>query len=156
MQLRQRLVLVLSSAFGLGYLPKAPGTWGTLLGIPIWWALSPLAAPTFGLAVLVITLVAVGISELAERIYGRHDVQKIVIDEVVGLLVTAIGVPFRWQQVLPAFILFRLFDMTKPPPIRTLDEQVKGGLGVVVDDVAAGLVACGVLHAARWIYGGWW
>ena len=152
----QRLVLVLSSALGLGYLPKAPGTWGTLLAIPIWWALSALDAGSFALAVLGITVFAIGISELAERIYGRHDVQKIVIDEVVGLLVAAIGVPFRWQQVLPAFILFRLFDMTKPPPIRTLDEKVPGGLGVVVDDVAAGLVACAVLHGARWLYGGWW
>ena len=151
-----RIVLALSSALGLGYLPKAPGTWGTLLAIPIWWALRSLSTLHFAVVALAFCFVSVVISELAERIYGKHDVQKIVIDEVAGLLVTAIGVPCRWQQVLAAFLLFRLFDMTKPGPIRTLDQRVSGGLGVVLDDVAAGLLACGLLHATRFAFGGWW
>jgi len=141
---------------GLGYLPKAPGTWGTLLAIPIWWALRSLSTRDFGVAVLAFCFVAVVIAELAERIYRRHDVQKIVIDEVAGLLVTAIGVPFRFQEVAVAFVLFRILDMTKPPPIRSLDRGVKGGLGVVLDDVAAGIVACGLLHLGRALNGGWW
>jgi len=156
MRVYKTTVLALSSALGLGYLPKAPGTWGTLAAIPIWWALRGLATLPFAIVVLAVCFVSVLVAEAAERIYGKHDVQKIVIDEVAGLLVTAIGVPFRWPEVIAAFVLFRLLDMTKPGPIRTLDERVPGGLGVVLDDVGAGLVACALLHLARLIYGGWW
>ena len=96
------------------------------------------------------------LSSLAERIYGAHDVQKIVIDETAGLLVTVIGVPFRWPEVVAAFIAFRVLDMTKPWPIRWLDRNVRGGFGVVLDDLVAGAVACGALHGARLLHGGWW
>ena len=103
-----------------------------------------------------VALVAIGVSHAAERAYGRHDVGHIVIDEVAGMLVTAIGVPFAWPEVLAAFALFRLLDAVKPPPINWFDAHVPGGLGVVLDDVVAGLIACGLLHGAARLLGGWW
>jgi phosphatidylglycerophosphatase A len=153
---RRLLVFGLSSAAGLGYLPKAPGTWGTLAALPIWYACRGLSPLAFTVVVLLVTAFSVLVAEAAERLYGRHDVQLIVIDEVAGMLVTAIGVPFAWPEVLAGFVLFRLFDMTKPQPIRWLDEHVPGGFGVVLDDIAAGVVACGLLHGARVLLGGWW
>ncbi len=153
---RDRAVLALTSWFGTGYLPKMPGTWGTLGSIPLWWAMSHLPFWVNLAATVVFAGVAVWLSGLAEKIYGAHDGQKIVIDEAAGLLVTVIGVPFAWPQVLAAFILFRVLDMTKPWPIGWVDREIGGGLGVVLDDLLAGAVACGLLHGARLILGGWW
>ncbi|MEK7705154.1 MAG: phosphatidylglycerophosphatase A [Myxococcota bacterium] len=154
--MKRRFILTVSSALGLGYAPVAPGTFGTLAALPIWWAASGLSLTGFVLVTVVVTVAAVVVSELAERIYGSHDVQRIVIDEVAGMLVTVIGVPFRWPEVLAAFALFRLLDATKPPPIRWFDRHVKGGFGVVLDDVVAGAIACALLHGARLVLGGWW
>lgn len=154
--MQRRFILTLSSFFGLGYLRPAPGTWGTLGAIPLWWLLADLSWPMFSAAVLALTGVSVVICQQAEAIYGHHDVSEIVLDEVVGMLIAAVAVPFRWPQVLAAFILFRLFDIWKPFPIRWIDREVKGGLGVVLDDVLAGLFALAVLHGCRWIVGDWW
>ncbi|MEE8408099.1 MAG: phosphatidylglycerophosphatase A [Myxococcota bacterium] len=154
--MRRTLILGAASWFGTGYLPRMPGTWGTVGAIPLWWAMSTFELHWFVVATVVAIVISIWVSELAERIYGSHDVQHIVIDEVVGLLVAAIGVPFRWPEVLAAFILFRIFDMWKPPPIGWVDRQVGGGFGVVIDDVIAGLFALGLLHGARWALGGWW
>ncbi len=156
MKVERGVVLALATAGGLGYAPRAPGTAGTLAALPLWWACAGLPAWQFALVAGAVTAVAVAVSSRAERIFGGHDVQHIVIDEVAGMLVTVIGVPFAWPQVVAAFVLFRVLDMTKPWPIRWLDDNVGGGLGVVVDDVAAGAVACGLLHAAHLGLGGWW
>jgi len=149
-------VLSLSSALGLGYMPKAAGTWGTLAALPIWWGMA--ALPLWGQVALVaaVALFAIAVSARAEVIYGKHDVGKIVIDEVAGMLVACIAVPFRWPEVLAAFLLFRLFDILKPPPIGWLDRRVGGGTGVVLDDLIAGLFALGLMHLARLLLGGWW
>ena len=146
-----RLVLTLSSALGLGYLPKAPGTWGTLMGIPLWWALSGLSWWAYAVATAGMIGVAIAVAERADQIYGEHDRGEIVIDEVVGLMVTAIGIPLSWPSVVAAFVLFRFFDIVKPPPVRWIDEKLGGGAGVVLDDVAAGLYALAVMHAVSWI-----
>ena len=148
------LILAAATALGLGYMPKAPGTFGTLFAIPLWFLLSHLSFwPSLILVVLAV-LCSIVIADQAERIFGHHDEQRIVIDEVAGLLVTSVGVPFLWPEVLSAFVLFRLLDMTKPPPIGWLDRKVQGGLGVVLDDVAAGLVACLLLHLGRFFLRG--
>ncbi len=150
------LALTLASGFGLGYAPVAPGTFGSLLGLPLWWACAHLSVPAFAGVALAVTLLAVAIASAADRMGGRHDAQYIVIDEVAGMLITGVGVPFLWPQVVAGFVLFRLLDALKPPPIRFLDQRVPGGLGVVLDDVAAGAIACLLLHAARLVLRGWW
>ena len=154
--MKKKIVLTFSSAFGLGYMPKAPGTWGTLMGIPIWWALSDLTWPMYLLATAAVTGFAIWISEHADRIYGEHDRGEIVIDEVVGLMISVVGVPFAWPQVVVAFVLFRIFDIVKPPPVRWIDQKLGGGAGVVLDDTAAGLYALAVMHGLRLLWGGWW
>lgn len=146
---KRRLILAGSSFFGLGYLPWAPGTWGTVGALALWWLLAPLSLPLFVAATVVISLFAIWISGRAERLYGDHDVGHIVIDEVAGLLCTAVGIPFQWPYVLVVFIVFRALDMWKPWPIRWFDRHVEGGLGVVIDDVVAGVIGCGLVHLAR-------
>ncbi len=152
----RRAALFWASACGLGYLPRAPGTFGTLAGLPLWLVLSRL--PTWGWvgATVAIALAAVFVASAAERVYGRHDVQHIVIDEVAGFCFTVLLVPFSWHQALLAFAVFRALDMFKPWPIGWLDEHVRGGFGVVLDDVVAGLLGCGALHGLRLLLGYWW
>lgn len=154
--LGDRLVLTCSSALGLGYLPKAPGTWGTFAALPLWWAMADYTPAVFTVVTAVLVAFAILISSRAEAIYGAHDVQRIVIDEVVGLLCTVIAVPWRGPEIVAAFILFRLLDALKPWPIRYFDDHVGGGFGVVIDDVVAGLIGCAMLHVACLIHGGWW
>lgn len=132
---------------GLGRLPKAPGTFGTLAGIPLAYGLS-LAGPVFYLAAtIVILILAVFACEIHERQTAKHDAQHIVIDEVVGYLIAFAWLPLTWQSLLAAFVVFRFFDILKPYPISVLDARVKGGLGVMIDDVAAGLAANIILQA---------
>ncbi|MDZ4083475.1 MAG: phosphatidylglycerophosphatase A [Bdellovibrionales bacterium] len=132
---------------GLGRLPKAPGTFGTLAGIPLAYGLS-LAGPIFYLAAtIVILILAIFACEIHERQTAKHDAQHIVIDEVVGYLIAFAWLPLTWQSLLAAFVVFRFFDILKPYPISVLDARVKGGLGVMIDDVAAGLAANIILQA---------
>jgi len=147
-----RATLALTSWFGLGYLPKAPGTWGTLGALPLWWALSRTSWPVSLAATAVLIALAIATSARAETLYGSHDVGKIVIDEVAGFLITVIGVPFGARQAVAAFLLFRLFDILKPWPIRWADRRVGGGFGVVLDDLIAGAFACALLHAGLWAW----
>jgi phosphatidylglycerophosphatase A len=150
------VVVSLASAFGLGYVPKAPGTFGTLAALPLWWlsASWPVLAQV-GLA-LAVTVFAIVVAGAAERVYGGHDAQRIVIDEVAGMLCTVIAVPWSFGVAVAAFALFRVLDATKPPPIRWFDQHVGGGFGVVIDDVVAGLIGCALLHGGRLVLGGWW
>lgn len=148
--LRRLIVLGLSSVGGLGYSRYAPGSVGTLGGIGIWWLLSGVSLGHYLLVTGLVIALAIVVAEKAEKLYGEHDSSKIVIDEVAGMLVAAIGVPFRWLDGLAVFILFRIFDILKPPPIRQLDNSVRGGLGIVVDDVVAGAFACVVIHGWYW------
>ena len=134
------LIKFLASGLGLGYLPKAPGTWGTLLGIPLAYYLHFKGPVPYMFTTIVFTGFAVFISELATRIYGVDDCQLIVIDEIAGYLVTMAWLPATWQGLLAGFVIFRILDAWKPGPIGYIDRKVKGGLGVVTDDVAAGIV----------------
>lgn len=141
MQIWRKTVDCLATGFYLGKMPKAPGTFGTFLGIPVAYAMA-LAGGT-GYMVLAIALLffASWIAGLHERYTNAHDPGEIVIDEVVGFVIAMTWLPLTWQSFAFAFALFRLFDIWKPYPIRAIDQRVGGGLGTVLDDVAAGLVA---------------
>ena len=116
--------------------------------MPLWWLLSHLPIWAAGVAIAAFIGFACIVAGAAERIYGGHDVGHIVIDEVAGLLVCGLAVPFKAPWIVAAFVLFRLFDITKPGPVRWLDRNVGGGVGVVMDDVAAGLFGWVILQAA--------
>ena len=139
----EKLILILATFLGLGFLPKAPGTFGTLGGVLI-YSLCSLLAPNWLL--YVVTLLFIGLSVLiahkAGKIFNETDDGRIVIDEVAGYLVAALFVPqFSPLMALLLFAAFRLFDITKPWPASFFDKKVKNGFGVTMDDVAAGIYA---------------
>ena len=136
-------------AFGLGsgLAPWAPGTVGTLAAIPLYLLLQPLPLGWY-LALLVAAFgVGVWACQRTALDLGAHDPGAIVWDEVVGLLVTLTAAPTGWVWIVIGFALFRLFDIWKPWPIRVLDAQVPGGLGIMLDDLVAGIMAWGALQA---------
>jgi len=137
----RRLVIIIATWWGTGYSPVAPGTAGTVAAIPLVLLLSLLPLYGYLPCVLAIGLVACWAAGRAETIFGEQDNRRIVIDEVVGLLVTMAAVPLTWPYLLAGFVLFRIFDILKPPPIRLIERTVKGGWGVVLDDVLAGIYA---------------
>lgn len=152
-----RLALAFASAGYAGYFPIAPGTVGSAFGVGLWWALrSAGATVTVELVVIVALLVSGALAATAvERTTGITDPGLVVIDEVMGMLVTVVAAPLTWQVALGGFLLFRLFDIVKPPPARQL-ERAHGGWGIMLDDFAAGVYACAVLQAAVWLAPGWW
>ena len=134
-------IVIAATWFGTGFSPVASGTVGTVGAIPLYLLMSRLPLPLYLAVTAVFTLVSCWISGAAERVFREQDSGKIVIDEVAGFLVTMTGVTPTWQTVLAGFLLFRFFDIVKPPPARYIDKRMKNGYGVVLDDVAAGIYA---------------
>lgn len=119
----------------------APGTFGTLVAVPLCYVLSTLSPFEGLLSILLFAGIAVPIAGEAEKLFNRKDSGRIVIDEMVGLLVTMFLIPWSTKGMVTGFVLFRLMDIVKPFPIRKLESSMKGGWGVVLDDVAAGIYA---------------
>lgn len=142
-----------SLGFGLGAAPWAPGTFGTLLGIPCWWLMKDLPLAAYVGAVLLLFAVGAWVCQQTAHALGTHDHPAIVFDEVVGFLIAMIAAPAGWAWMLAAFVLFRLFDIWKPWPIRLLDRRVHGGFGIMLDDAVAGLYALVVLQVAAGLSG---
>ncbi len=122
-----------------------PGTFGTLAAIPLYLLLQPLALGPYLLLTLLFFVLGVWACRLTSEAMGVHDHPSLVWDEVVGYLITMAWAPAGWSWVLLGFVLFRLFDIWKPWPIRWLDRRVEGGLGIMIDDVLAGIYAAIVL-----------
>lgn len=142
-QVWQNPTYFVAFGFGSGAVPIAPGTFGTLMAIPFYLVLQQLLSPVFYIIFTVLFIIA--ISWLCERISQEthtHDHPGMCIDEFAGFFVTMIYAPPGWSWILLGFLLFRLFDVWKPWPIRLLDEKVHGGFGMVIDDVTAGVYAC--------------
>src|SRR5688500_8236818 len=132
---------VIATALGAGYSPIAPGTCGTAVAVPLAFALSDLPTWQFTLLTVLITAIAIWAADRADRAWGTHDSGRIVIDEVAGYLVTMTFVDrSHWIPLAVGFVVFRVFDIVKPPPVRWLDQNLPGGFGVVLDDIAAGLL----------------
>lgn len=127
--------------FGSGLIPFAPGTWGSLAAIPLFLLMAPFPLPVYLLIVVVFFLLGVHAANRVSQELGIHDYSGIVCDEIVGLLLTLIAVPPVWYWILSGFLLFRLFDIWKPFPISWFDEKIKGGMGIMIDDVLAALPA---------------
>lgn len=139
---------VIATALGAGYSPIAPGTCGTAVAVPLAWALASLPIWQFALVVVGVTAVAIWAADRADRAWGTHDSQRIVIDEVAGYLTTMLLVDRgHWAPLAVGFVVFRAFDIIKPPPVRAIDEKLPGGWGVVLDDSAAGVMGMAVMVA---------
>jgi len=139
-------VLLLAFGFGSGLAKKMPGTLGTLAAIPLYLLLMQTPVAVYGIFTLLSVVFGILICEQASKKLDVHDFGGIVWDEIAGFLVTMIGLPFSWQSLLAGFVLFRLFDIVKPWPIKWLDKHVEGGLGIMMDDVLAGVFAALILR----------
>jgi len=145
-----RWATLIATFFGAGRLRPGPGTWGSLAAMLLWWLLASHLPQSWQLAAilaLIVLVTAVGIpaATLEARGCGQKDPQHVIIDEVAGQLVTLIACPVLWKPLLAGFILFRAFDILKPPPIRSL-EKLPQGTGIVVDDLGAGVYGWIVLQ----------
>jgi phosphatidylglycerophosphatase A len=136
---RPVLALAVATACGVGYVPFAPGTFGSAAGLLLWFLLPPSGAVQAG---VIATILVVGswAAHVAERHFERTDPAPVVIDEVMGMLVTLLFVPAGWMGAIAGFLLFRLFDILKPYPANQL-ERLPGGIGVMADDFMAALYA---------------
>lgn len=136
---------LIATFFGVGRLRPGPGTWGSAAALLLWAALAhelnpALRTPVVIVLAILITLIGIPAATQVARSSGSKDPQFVVIDEVAGQLIALIAVPLGWKTFLAGFILFRAFDIVKPPPVRQL-EKLPEGTGIVLDDVAAGIYA---------------
>lgn len=141
-----KLIRLFATGFGAGYSPKAPGTVGTLWGIPLFLLFNCANPFVYMLLAIGFVFFSIYIAEMHERTLNRHDSSEIIIDEIAGYLVTMVWMPSTWQALLLGFILFRVFDIWKPFPISRIDKRLGGGFGVVADDLVAGIFASIILQ----------
>lgn len=152
--LGDRISIWLATGLGIGMVSPAPGTVGGLWGLPLAWAIGML--PTVGdqvVALVIIGLVSVAVCSRAASVFGGKDPQVIVLDEIAALPIVYLGVSEKTTVTwLIGWVLFRVFDITKPPPARQL-ERLPAGWGIVADDVVAAVFACVALHGVLWAMG---
>lgn len=137
----------LALGFGSGLAPKAPGTFGTMAALPLAWLLAMLPFSWSAAVIFVCAVLGVYLCDVVSRDIGAEDHGAIVWDEIVGFAITLWAVPLTIQNVLIAFVLFRMLDIIKPWPIRWFDRNLHGGFGVMMDDIVAGVLACLLLHS---------
>jgi phosphatidylglycerophosphatase A len=144
---RRTVPLALATVFGVGYVPFAPGTFGSAVGLLVWWPLH--AASAAVQASVIVALFAIGSwsGSVAERDLLRADPSQVVIDELMGMLITLFLNPVGWAGAIAAFLLFRLADVVKPFPANRL-ERIPGGVGIMADDAMAAVYANLVLRGA--------
>lgn len=144
-QVMSDATLCLAFGFGSGLSRYMPGTFGTLAAVPVYWLLMQTNILVYSAVTLVVVVAGIGICGYAAEKLEMHDFRGIVWDEIAGFLLTMWWVPFSWNAVLSGFIVFRFFDIAKPWPIKWADRQVGGGLGIMLDDVLAGLFSAVVM-----------
>jgi len=137
--------------FGAGLAPVAPGTFGSLVGLALALALAPLGLIWNLAAIALVVAAGIWICGESARRLGVHDHPAIVWDEVAGMMIAMLAAPEGWRGAVLAFALFRLFDIAKPWPIREIDHGMRGGLGIILDDVLAGLFAALVLLVVGYV-----
>ena len=140
----------LAFGFGSGLAPFAPGTFGTLMAIPLYLLMMQLSLAPYLILTAIVCVTGVWICDKSSKLLGVHDHGGIVWDEFAGFFITMIAAPAGWVWIVIGFALFRLFDIWKPWPISLLDKKVEGGLGIMIDDIVAGvyaLICVQALHA---------
>ena len=146
MNFKEKAVLFIATGCFIGKIPFAPGTFGSLAGILLCFLLSKISVLAAILCIILFIIFSIWIANDAEKILNRKDPGSIVIDEIAGMTVTLIGLPFNVFYVTTGFLIFRILDITKPFPIRYIDRRVSGGAGIVFDDIAAGMIANVILR----------
>lgn len=156
--LKRQLILLLATGFYSGYGKWMPGTLGSLVGVLI-YGLTLQFLPLQGMLIFLLGACVLGVSLCgrAELLLGRgSDPKSVVFDEMVGMWIALLGLEPRFTVCLLAFVLFRFLDIAKPWPIGFLDRRFHGGLGIMLDDIAAGLITMGLLHGLQFFYGPEW
>jgi phosphatidylglycerophosphatase A len=143
----------IATGFNIGHFPVAPGTLGSVLGLPICFVLSGISIPLALFFTILLILLAIWSAHQTEKILDKKDPGCIVIDEIAGMVVTLIGLPFGLKTAIMGFLIFRLLDIVKPPPIRQIESTFTGGLGVVLDDIVAGIFGNIILRFVFWLTG---
>ncbi|MBI2218083.1 MAG: phosphatidylglycerophosphatase A [Candidatus Rokubacteria bacterium] len=151
MSARDRVAVALATVFGAGYAPVAPGTAGSAVTALALW-LVPLSRPGLVLVLAAVVILGTWAAHHAERVIGGKDPGAIVVDEVAGMILSVIAFPLTPAVIAVGFLLFRVFDVVKPPPAQQ-SQRIKGGVGVMVDDLIAGAYALGVLAVSRALLG---
>jgi phosphatidylglycerophosphatase A len=146
-----RLLMFIATGAHSGYLPKAPGTWGSAVGVLVWLLLSRLEMGPYFSVLAALFVVGVFSAGAAEKIVDLGDPGIVVIDEIVGQLIALSLAPAHPAAALAGFVLFRLFDIFKPFPANWIDSHLHGGLGIMLDDVVAGLYALIALQLGLWL-----
>jgi phosphatidylglycerophosphatase A len=144
--------------FGAGLLKPGPGTYGSIAALFLWYAAAHIFLPSFAalaigttIAAIAVTLIGIPAATIVARESGREDPGHVVIDEVAGQLIALIAIPADWRHAALSLLLFRAFDILKPPPVRQL-ERLPQGTGIMLDDVAAGLLALACAQLARFFF----
>lgn len=143
-------IYFIAFGFGSGLMPIVPGTWGTLAAIPVYLLLAKTGWIVYVIATVLAFFLGVFVCDRVSRELGTHDYSGIVWDEIVGYLITMFLAPPGLIWILVGFVLFRLFDIWKPQPIRWVDAHVQGGFGIMLDDVIAAIPAAGLLQLLAW------
>ncbi len=150
---RSIIARAIATAGGAGYSPFAPGTCGTLVAVPIAWLLRDTGIAAYLAVTVVVTLVGIAAADRADKLWGTHDSGRIVIDEVAGYLVTVALIDrTSWWMLWIGFGVFRVLDSFKPPPIRWFEDNLPGGAGVVLDDVAAGVMGAVIMLGVQAVW----
>jgi phosphatidylglycerophosphatase A len=142
-------VLFFASGCCAGYVPFAPGTAGSAVGLLLFYMLATLPLALYCAVTCIITLLAIWLAGKAEKILGKKDPPQVVIDEIAGQLITLAALPPHWAYMLGGFLLFRIFDIIKPWPANKINSDMHGGAGIVLDDVVAGFYANLLLQLVR-------
>ena len=148
MNFREKGVLFLSSGGFIGNIPFAPGTFGSLLGLPLCFLLSKVNLWVSILFIVIFVVLAVWVCNKAQELIQEKDPGCIVIDEISGMMLSLAGIPFNPISAAAGFVIFRLLDIFKPFPIRAIEKNFSGGTGIVLDDIAAGIISNIILRIA--------
>jgi phosphatidylglycerophosphatase A len=145
-----QLIMALATGLYVGKIGTAPGTWGSLAALLPWLLIKDLSLPTYLLVVVLLFIVGFFVSGSAEKILDSPDAGCIVIDEILGMFITLAAAPPHPAAWFVGFILFRIFDILKPYPVSWFDQRIHGGIGIMMDDVIAGLYALFSLQLIWW------
>ncbi|MEK7791174.1 MAG: phosphatidylglycerophosphatase A [Deltaproteobacteria bacterium] len=141
----KKLIQLIGSGFGAGYLPWMPGTWGSMVGVGVAYGFSFLPLYLSLISLIALIFLSVWVSDIFEMLSSKKDDQTIVIDEICGMALALLAIPFNLPNVLTAFLLFRFFDIAKIPPAPWFERRCPGGYGVVLDDLVAGAYTRGCM-----------
>jgi len=148
-----QLIMALATGCYVGMIPKAPGTWGSLAALLPWFFLKDLPLPAYLAVLALVFVLGFFVSGSAEKILDRPDAGPIVIDEILGMFITLTLVPPHPAAWILGFILFRIFDIFKPFPVSWFDQRIHGGMGIMMDDVVAGIYALSSLQLIWFVIG---